>query len=738
MSSADKSPAFSEMRKGEVSELRVLLGNVQVRRNQSKLEEVIKKVIAYMTLGIDVSRLFSEMVMACQSGEIRIKKMVYLFLTHYAQANADLAILAINTLRKDCSDADPMVRGLALRSLTNLHLRSMLEYVMDPLTKGLEDHSSYVRKAAVLGVLKVHLLDRSSFDDCSYINTLYNMLRDPDSHVVMNSIVSLNEIMADEGGIVINNQIISYLLHRINEFDEWGKCSILALVAKYDPMSTEETFSLMNVLDATLSISNSAVVLGACHCFLALSRECGDNILSQVYLRMKDPLLTSISGYVRDENIFAVLKHVSLITGRRSSVFEDAYKQFYCRFNDPSNVKYIKVDILADLANPSNVAEVIAELSEYVADVDTQLATSALSALGKIAIREVNTLGTILSQMLDYIQIDNESLRTGAAIVIKDIIRTHPNCAKEVGPTIASSLPKLCSHTGRSALIWILGHHGSVIREAPYAIEHLILNVENENNSSVLLELLVAATKLFLIRPPEMKKMLGSLLKSLLVADDVDPDLHDRAIYIYRSLRLSVTKMGNTIHFPTHEVSNVSAGNDDVGGTSYNEFNTLSVLYGKAALEFTNTSNILHCRASRGHNNGDGGNELHPYGVSVDGCEDTATWHLVDEANIEKKSFQEIWERLDIVKYLKGHSTSVPTIEHVVSVFSKACLFTVASGRPNGQIKSYMYCTDCKGNIFLIELIIAVDNAITVNIKSTGTENLTKFISIVEDVLLHL
>ena len=68
--------AFSELRKGEVNELRRHLGNISVRRNKKQLKEVIKKVIAYMTLGINVSRLFSEMVMACQSAEIVIKKMV--------------------------------------------------------------------------------------------------------------------------------------------------------------------------------------------------------------------------------------------------------------------------------------------------------------------------------------------------------------------------------------------------------------------------------------------------------------------------------------------------------------------------------------------------------------------------------------------------------------------------------------------------------------------------------------
>ena len=48
-----------------------------------------------------------------------------------------------------------MVRGLALRSLCNLRLITILEYVEAPLQKCLKDPSAYVRKTSVMGVLKV-------------------------------------------------------------------------------------------------------------------------------------------------------------------------------------------------------------------------------------------------------------------------------------------------------------------------------------------------------------------------------------------------------------------------------------------------------------------------------------------------------------------------------------------------------------------------------------------------------
>lgn len=52
-----------EHKKGEVNELKASLRNPAIDRDPEKKREVIKRVIAYMTLGIDVSKLFSEMVM---------------------------------------------------------------------------------------------------------------------------------------------------------------------------------------------------------------------------------------------------------------------------------------------------------------------------------------------------------------------------------------------------------------------------------------------------------------------------------------------------------------------------------------------------------------------------------------------------------------------------------------------------------------------------------------------------
>lgn len=100
--------------------------------------------------------------------------MIYLYLTNYAETNGDLTLLAINTLQKDCRDQDPTIRGLALRSLCGLRLPDMLEYIEPAATNGLRDANGYVRKAAIVGVLKIfHISPTTVRENDEILDRLY-------------------------------------------------------------------------------------------------------------------------------------------------------------------------------------------------------------------------------------------------------------------------------------------------------------------------------------------------------------------------------------------------------------------------------------------------------------------------------------------------------------------------------------------------------------------------------------
>lgn len=147
--------------RGELAELNAQLQSLCTSGKRSDKElraakkEVFKKVINYMTLGMDMSGLFP-MMTSCANlspDDVVLKKMLYLYITHYATQTPDLALLTINQLHKDTRDQDPTVRGLALRSLCSLRIANFSEYVVR-----IHDACGITRHACTIYVLPSQLV----------------------------------------------------------------------------------------------------------------------------------------------------------------------------------------------------------------------------------------------------------------------------------------------------------------------------------------------------------------------------------------------------------------------------------------------------------------------------------------------------------------------------------------------------------------------------------------------------
>lgn len=67
---------------------------------RDKRKEAVKRVIANMTVGKDVSMLFADVVKNMQTEDLELKKLVYLYLMNYAKSQPELVILAVNTFVK--------------------------------------------------------------------------------------------------------------------------------------------------------------------------------------------------------------------------------------------------------------------------------------------------------------------------------------------------------------------------------------------------------------------------------------------------------------------------------------------------------------------------------------------------------------------------------------------------------------------------------------------------------------
>ncbi|XP_053511873.1 AP-4 complex subunit beta-1 isoform X2 [Artibeus jamaicensis] len=490
-----------------VKELKRALCNPHIQADRLRYRNVIQRVIRHMTQGVDMSGVFMEMVKASATIDIVQKKLVYHYMCTYAPLKPDLALLTINTLCKDCSDPNPMVRGLALRSMCSLRMPGVQEYIQQPVLHGLRDKASYVRRVAVLGCAKMHNLHGDSEVDGALVNELYSLLRDQDPIVVVNCLRSLEEILKQEGGVVINKPIAHHLLNRMPKLDQWGQAEVLNFLLRYQPRSEEELFDILNLLDSFLKSSSPSVVMGATKLFLVLAKQF-PHVQTDVLVRVKGPLLAACSSESR-ELCFVALCHVRQILHSLPGHFSGHYKKFFCSYSEPHYIKLQKVEVLCELVNDENVQQVLEELRGYCTDVSADFAQAAISAIGSIARTYTEQCVQILTELLGLRQ---EHLTTVVVQTFRDLVWLCPQCTDAVCQALPGCEDTIQDSEGKQALIWLLGVHGERIPNAPYVLEDFAENVKSEMFPAVKMELLTALLRLFLSRPAECQDALGRLL----------------------------------------------------------------------------------------------------------------------------------------------------------------------------------------------------------------------------------
>ena len=315
------------------------------------------------------------------------------------------------------------------------------------------------------------------------------MTSDHDALVVVNAIEAINEITADKGGIDITRTLVISLLNRIREFNEWGQSVILDLCAKYQPESRDEMFDIMNLLEDRFKHASSSVVLGAIKVFLHLTD--GDAELSkQVYNRMQAPLITLMTSSETTESYevsFNVLSHIHLLVLRGANfVFETEYKQFFIKYDEPSYIKNLKLEILAQVASEGNIQEIVNELSEYVTDVSAEIAKRSITCFGTIIIRLPHLAPTVSAQLKNFLGLHIAYVTTETIKVLKDILRKYPDFVEDFVPLICRvQTDQIIDNDGKIAFVWILGEFGHAIEDSPYILEKLAEESRELNDSEI-------------------------------------------------------------------------------------------------------------------------------------------------------------------------------------------------------------------------------------------------------------
>lgn len=192
----------------------------------------MKLLLAMQSKGRSIPEFFPDVVKNVVVKNIEVKKMVYMYLVHYADYDAtcrEIALLSINSFQKDMAGSNQLIRGLALRVMTSIRVPDIIQIQLLAARKCASDSSPYVRKCVANALSKIFSLDPEQLEHLKQL--LEKLLKDSSTMVLGSAVAAFNEICPTSYDIL--HRSYRKLCHLLADMDEWTQVAVLDVMTRY-------------------------------------------------------------------------------------------------------------------------------------------------------------------------------------------------------------------------------------------------------------------------------------------------------------------------------------------------------------------------------------------------------------------------------------------------------------------------------------------------------------------------
>ena len=458
---------------------------------------------------------FSSVVKNVASPNIEIKKLVYIYLLYHAEVEPDLALLSINAIQKSLTDQNPLVRTMALRTMSGIRVPVISQIVSLAIKRGCGDMSPHVRKAAALAIPKCYKLDPSALPQLE--QNLSTLLGDNKYFVVGPAVAAFLEVCPDRIDLI--HKHYRSLVKKLVDMDEWSQLATLRLLAVYarkcfprrtqrlkksshskgfydddtTDASNEEVDDAgeeVSVVDPDLELflkackpllqsRNSAVIVSIVRCYLHLgSREQLESTVGPLVALLRTP---------QDVQQIALYNIVSVAMVIPKS-FVRYCSHFLIRSTDQPPIWRLKVEILTILfPHCGNHLKglILGELEHFSSGVsDPELVRESVRAIGRCAESDPATSSHCLRVLLGQISSPDETLVSEALTVIRHLIQQDPAAHQKTVVMLAKHLDTTTGPEARASIIWLVGEFAGNDTDNNIAADVLRILVKGFANES--------------------------------------------------------------------------------------------------------------------------------------------------------------------------------------------------------------------------------------------------------------
>ncbi|XP_063025408.1 AP-3 complex subunit beta-2 isoform X1 [Melospiza melodia melodia] len=536
--------------------------------------EAMKRIVAMIARGKNASDLFPAVVKNVACKNIEVRKLVYVYLVRYAEEQQDLALLSISTFQRGLKDPNQLIRASALRVLSSIRVPIIVPIMMLAIKEAASDMSPYVRKTAAHAIPKLYSLDSDQKDQL--IEVIEKLLADKTTLVAGSVVMAFEEVCPERIDLIHKNY--RKLCNLLIDVEEWGQVVIINMLTRYartqflSPNQNQESLLEENtekafygseeedakdakaeaaslakrkpyVMDPDhrlllrntkplLQSRNAAVVMAVAQLYFHLAPKAEVGVIAKALVR----LLRSHS-----EVQYVVLQNVATMSIKRRGMFEPYLKSFYIRSTDPTQIKILKLEVLTNLANETNISTILREFQTYIRSMDKDFVAATIQAIGRCATNIGKVRDTCLNGLVQLLSNRDELVVAESVVVIKKLLQMQPAQHSEIIKHMAKLTDNIQVPMARASILWLIGEYCEhVPKIAPDVLRKMAKSFTNEEDI-VKLQVINLAAKLYLTNSKQSKLLTQYVLN--LAKYDQNYDIRDRARFI-RQLIVPTEKSG--------------------------------------------------------------------------------------------------------------------------------------------------------------------------------------------------
>ena len=556
--------------------------------------EAMKRIISMVARGRDASDLFPAVVKNVVSKNLEIKKLVYVYLTRYAEEQQDLALLSISTFQRALKDPNQLIRASALRVLSSIRVPVIVPIMMLAIRDSSVDMSPFVRKTAAHAIPKAYSIDPDQKEEL--VNIIEKLLGDRTTLVVGSAVMAFEEVCPERIDLV--HKQFRKFCHLLVDVEEWGQVVIVNMLLRYartqfvdpnigylecnsvdkddidfyrsgsedsekssddndeneskskkEPMDPDHRL-LLKSCKPLLQSRNAAVVMAVAQIYHHCAPRPEIQIVAKAIIRLLrshtevqaivlNCIASMTSGDTDHENSISTNNSDNEITktkkqfkmqSKSSSMFEPHLRNFFVRNVDPSHIKILKLEIMTNLATESNIGVLLREFQSYITSQDKVCVAATIQAIGRCAATINNVTDTCLNGLVHLLSNRDQAVVAESVVVIKKLLQTQAGDHKEIIIHMAKLMDSIKVPAARAAILWVLGEYSDRVPKVAPDVLRKMAKSFTTEEPQVKMQILNLATKLALTNP-EQTQLLAQYIFNL-AKYDKDYDLRDRARFM--------------------------------------------------------------------------------------------------------------------------------------------------------------------------------------------------------------